>query len=91
MVIKAQMRKVNVEELIDKGAPVKADIEKKQKRWKIFNLRISEDMLEQVDKAVEESVGITRTGWVLQAIQEKLKKWVVKLKLNFAIYAKMNW
>jgi len=31
-------------------------------------------MLEEIDKALQETVGISRTGWILQAIQEKLKR-----------------
>lgn len=43
------------------------------RKWAYVNLRISREMLKDVDKAVLERVGIRRTGWVLEAIQEKLR------------------
>lgn len=63
---------VDVEALIDGGAKVKEDF-KKRKKWQNINLRISEEMLRDVDEAVSQRVGITRTGWILEAIHEKLK------------------
>lgn len=62
---------VDVEALIDSGAKVKEDI-KEKKKWPIINLRISEEMLKDVDGSVGRRVGITRTGWILEAIHEKL-------------------
>lgn len=64
---------VDVDALINKGAKVKDDVKDEKKKWPIINLRISEEMLSEVDKRVEGTVGITRTGWILQAIYEKLK------------------
>jgi hypothetical protein len=64
-------REKDVEALIEKGAKVKEDC--KSKEWFIVNLRISKSMLEDVDEAVEDRVGITRTGWILEAIHERLK------------------
>lgn len=65
---------VDVEALIDGGAKVKEDLKKETKKWPIINLRIAEEMLKAVDCAVERRVGITRTGWILEAIHEKLIK-----------------
>lgn len=62
----------DVEALIDSGAKVKEDL-KQKKKWPIINLRISEEMLKEVDQAVSHRVGITRTGWILEAIHEKLR------------------
>lgn len=72
MAVRKPLEKVNVEELIDSGAKVKEDL--KRKKWPIINLRISEEMLRDVDQSVSQRVGITRTGWILEAIHEKLKK-----------------
>lgn len=69
MVIK---RRIEIEKVIDKGGQVSNDAKKKQ--WTIFNLRINQQMLQQIDEALEETVGISKTGWILQAIQDKLKK-----------------
>jgi hypothetical protein len=62
-----------VEALIDAGAKVKEDFEPKTKKWVIINLRMLNAMLQEVDAAVDDRVGITRTGWILEAIHEKLK------------------
>ena len=75
MVVRKQMEKekVDVDSLIDQGAKVKADEQLSTKQWVIVNLRISTAMLKEVDDAVGNRVGITRTGWILEAIHEKLK------------------
>lgn len=65
-------REKDVEALIEKGGKVKEDY--KSREWFIVNLRISKDMLDEVDEAVADRVGITRTGWILEAIHEKLRK-----------------
>lgn len=76
MAVRKPLEKVkeemDIEALIDSGAKVKEDIVVR-KKWPIINLRISEEMLRNVDHAVSERVGITRTGWILEAIHEKLK------------------
>lgn len=69
-----KLSSVEVDSLIEKGASVKQDVEKKLKEWSIINLRISTEMLKEVDGFVSSRVGITRTGWILEAIHEKLKK-----------------
>lgn len=73
MGVRKPLAKVDVEALIDAGAKVKEDYKKESKEWIKFNVRISKDMLKDVDEAVGERVGITRTGWILEAIHEKLK------------------
>jgi hypothetical protein len=61
-----------IEAVIDQGGKVKEDL--KKKKWIIINLRLQETMLQEVDAAVERRVGIARTGWILEAIHEKLKR-----------------
>jgi hypothetical protein len=65
---------VDIDALIDGGAKVKEDFKRETKEWLMVNLRISADMLKEVDNAVADRVGITRTGWILEAIHEKLNK-----------------
>lgn len=65
---------VDVSALINQGAKVKEDMKKEVKEWVVINVRISGSMLKDVDEAVSERVGITRTGWILEAIHEKLSK-----------------
>jgi hypothetical protein len=69
------------DEIISKGGHVAADIERNDERqlaskkeWQIFGLRIKANMLNQIDKVLEDRVGISKTGWILEAIQEKLKR-----------------
>jgi hypothetical protein len=74
MVVKKPLEKQQIEALIDAGAKVKADSKGSNKEWMMVNLRISTNMLKDIDDAVKERVGITRTGWILEAIHEKLNK-----------------
>ena len=70
--IEKEKEEIDVEALIDKGAHVKEDQKKENKEWTVINVRISTDMLQAVDKSVGRRVGITRTGWILESIHEKL-------------------
>lgn len=70
MVIK---KKLELEKVINKGGHVTAD--GKNEEWATFTLRIKFDMLRQIEEAMKDSVGISRkTGWILQAIHEKLNR-----------------
>ena len=66
--------KVDVDALIDVGAKVKEDHQERSKKVRMVNLKIPCQMLQQVDKAVQERIYITRTGWIMEAIYEKLKQ-----------------
>lgn len=64
-----------IKKLIDKGAPVKEDMkEEEAKKWTNINLRISSDMLNEIDAMVDKDVGMTRTSWILQTLQKELKR-----------------
>lgn len=65
---------VDVSALINQGAKVKEDLKKEIKDWTVINLRISTEMLQEVDEAVKNRVGITRTGWILEAIHKHLRE-----------------
>lgn len=65
---------VDVSALINQGAKVKEDLKKETKDWAVINLRISTEMLQEVDEAVKNRVGITRTGWILEAIHKHLRE-----------------
>ena len=69
---KIDMNKLR-EKVISRGGHVTADMEENKKKWMNFCLRIKVEMLDQIDKIVEERAGISKTGWILEAIQEKLK------------------
>ncbi len=64
----------DVEKLIDKGAPLKNENKSgKSLEWTNINIRIPRSMVNEIDLCVKERIGITRTGWILEAIYEKLK------------------
>lgn len=69
-----KLEEVDVDALIEKGAKVKEDKVEESKKWTIINLRLPTDMLSNVDQEVKERSGMTRTGWILEAINEKLKR-----------------
>jgi hypothetical protein len=64
----------DIDRLITKGALVKEDCATQKKEWTHLCLRISTDMIDEINRALDTRVGITRTGWILEAIHEKLKK-----------------
>jgi aspartate oxidase len=64
-----------IKKLIDKGAPVKADLKEEElKKWTNINLRIALEMLKEIDAMVNKNVGMTRTSWILQTLQKELKR-----------------
>lgn len=74
--VKKALPRVDIEKLIDKGAPVKEEtkVEESKDLWTNINIRISRVMLKEIDDAVKARVGITRTGWLLESFDEKLKR-----------------
>jgi|SRR3954464_12606091 len=72
---KQSLPPVDIGKLIDKGAPVKEEVREDDSKSKTnINLRIPLDMLDEIDAVVSETVGISRTGWILQTIQKELKR-----------------
>jgi predicted HicB family RNase H-like nuclease len=73
MVIKKLEKPSDVEKFIDKGGQVSCDKEPACKlEWTNFTLRIRKDLSEKIDCVIEERIGISKTAWILEAIQEKL-------------------
>ena len=73
--------------IIAGGAPAKADIEdstslqkKEEVKQEVFvgdkyhSLRMPASMMKRVDEVRAKREGITRTTWILEAIQEKLRR-----------------
>jgi hypothetical protein len=61
-----------LEKVIDKGGKVAADSKKNE--WYNFTLRIRTDMMKEIEDALQETVGLNKTGYILQAIQDRLRK-----------------
>lgn len=59
---------------MDEQKSLKVEDSLKLDEWIKINLRIKKDAVTQIDKFVSSRMGVTRTGWILEAIQEKLKK-----------------
>ena len=68
MVIK---RKMDKEEIINRGGQVTADNEKGNE-WTSLNLRIPKGLVKAIDDRRGSRIGISRTAWILEAIQEKM-------------------
>lgn len=64
----------SIDDIIDRGGEVLADKEDQKKKWTNFTLRIPKDLLEQIDSVLDSRIGISKTGWILEAIQEKLHR-----------------
>src|SRR6185436_12947581 len=45
-----------------------------EKEWMNMNLRIRNDILKILDEEVKKRIGMNRTAWILEAIQEKFKR-----------------
>lgn len=73
MTIRRKVEVADLEKVISKGGGVVSDVEIKSK-WTNFTLRIKSEMLADIDKALKDIAGLSKTGFILQAIQEKLKK-----------------
>jgi hypothetical protein len=55
--------------------PKVGEKEKKPKEKKVkFAILIRESFLLQIDELLEERVGMSKTAWILEAIQEKFKR-----------------
>lgn len=68
-----------IEEVILKGSHnIKEISSYSNKRWVIINLRITPEMVSKVNDALKSRVGINRTGWIQEAIHEKLLRLDVK-------------
>lgn len=68
-----RLERPSAEDIINRGADVTADKMDNKKEWCNFTLRIRKDLLTQIGDQLEERVGISKTAWILEAIQEKLK------------------
>ena len=82
-IIKKVTRDLEEERLkiINGGGFSKADIEdskqkekKKEEGYKYHALRMPVKIMRQVDELKAKRAGITRTTWILEAIQEKIKR-----------------
>lgn len=67
-----EKKEKNILSIIEKGG--KAKMENTSKKRKALLLKVPESLISKVDMKVEEREIINRTDWILEAIQEKLKR-----------------
>lgn len=69
------LKKPSIEEVIDRGGAVAADKEaSKEKDWRQFNIRLRNDLSRQIDQLLLDRPGLSKTVWILEAINEKIKR-----------------
>lgn len=73
MVITRNFNNKNIDEIINKGGSVASE-RIKDESYRIVNLRIKSVDLELVDQYLKKRMGLSRNAWLLEAIQEKLKR-----------------
>ena len=62
------------EEILDKCGQVQEDIKKPKNERVHIHFQIFKGALDRIDEIVSKGVGKTRTGWILEALEEKLNK-----------------
>jgi len=67
-----QLKPREIDRIIEKGGNVKSDVESNEEFVR-FTLRLPKKMSREIDEFMENTVGISKTGWILQTIQQKLK------------------
>lgn len=68
-------QKTSIQQVVDRGGEVAADKESgSEKDWKQFNIRLRNDLSRQIDQMLLDRPGLSKTVWILEAINEKLKR-----------------
>jgi hypothetical protein len=63
------------EQFIRGGGLVPSDIKKEESdEWTKISLRIKVEAISKIDERISKKMGMNRTGWILQAIEEQFKK-----------------
>lgn len=72
--VKKLIYRSKLESIIDKGGSVAADKARNEKKYYFLNLRIHNVLNEKIDEALNDRLGTSKTAWILEAIQEKIKR-----------------
>jgi len=68
-------KKISIQEFVDMGGEVLSDKPPPSKKdWKQFNIRLRNDLSRQIDQLLLDRPGLSKTVWILEAINEKLKR-----------------
>ncbi len=72
---KQPAKPVDVDKLIDRGAPVKEEVNEDEANEFFFvNLRVPKSMMKEINETVAQYHGLSRNGWMLQQFAKELKK-----------------
>lgn len=65
-----------IKEFVRGGGKVTQDVKRDEMKdeWEKIQLRIKKEAIITIDEIVGKTMGLTRTGWILQAIEEKFKR-----------------
>ena len=84
-----ELKEEEFDKIIKMGAPVKEDIKKEEtqenvkqeenkqeekEKWKLVPVRMPEKLLKELDDKIEKRIGLSRNAWILEAIQEKMRR-----------------
>lgn len=72
MAISKRIKLQELDKVIAQGGHVSAD--QKKHGWISIQLRLSGDMIESIGSSLKQRIGLSRNAWILEAIQEKLKR-----------------
>lgn len=62
------------QEFIKGGGLVASDVQKeKDEEWTKISLRLKVEAIAKIDSLISKKMGVTRTGWIQQAIEDKLQ------------------
>jgi predicted HicB family RNase H-like nuclease len=68
-------RPQDIEAVINRGGSSAASQEENEEKERIFNLRVPESLVEQVDTLRKRRTGkISRNTWILEAIEDKIQR-----------------
>lgn len=74
MAIRKPPAKQSLDSLISKGAGVAKELVENEIQWTHVQLRIPVLLLDEIEKVLKGRYGISRNGWILEAIQDKISK-----------------
>lgn len=68
---KTKQKEKEIEQRINKGAPVK---EEEKEKWKLVPIRLPGHLLKNIDHCTKKRIGLSRNAWILEAVQEKITR-----------------
>jgi predicted house-cleaning noncanonical NTP pyrophosphatase (MazG superfamily) len=71
MTIRGKANRKQIDEIISKGGAVPSS---NAPEWTSISMRITKGLIKEIDENVKPRLAMTRTAWILEAIQEKLNR-----------------